>query len=108
VSIGKLLLAIGTVIVIAPIVIIFWGWSASILWGWFVVPVFDVPALGIAQSIGLCSAISIFTGVTSQSVRQSLTSSHDGDEKSAFVGIFTFMIMPVFILTSGWIVKSFI
>ena len=26
------------------------GWVLSILWGWFMVPVFGLPALGIAQS----------------------------------------------------------
>ena len=29
------------------------GWALSILWGWFVVPVFKLPVLGIAQAVGL-------------------------------------------------------
>lgn len=33
--------------------IIFSGFTFSILWGWFVVPLFGLPALGIATALGV-------------------------------------------------------
>jgi hypothetical protein len=35
------------------------GWALSILWGWFVVPVFGLPPLSIPQAIGIAVTFSL-------------------------------------------------
>ena len=29
------------------------GWSTAVLWGWFIVPTFGLPNIGLVQAIGL-------------------------------------------------------
>jgi hypothetical protein len=38
------------------------GITLSILWGWFVVPAFDVPALALVPAIGICFIVSFLGG----------------------------------------------
>jgi len=38
-----------------------WGWAAALVWGWFVVPVFGLPALLWWQAWGLRVAVAFFT-----------------------------------------------
>lgn len=52
------LLAIPVVLVVSSIAN---GFVLSILWGWFVVPLFEVPSLTIAQAIGISIVVSYFT-----------------------------------------------
>lgn len=41
----------------------FWGGlTLSVLWGWFVVPVFGLPALGVAQAYGLALVVRAVRG----------------------------------------------
>lgn len=37
------------------------GWVLSILWGWFIVPVFNIPAISVEQAIGLAMVVSYLT-----------------------------------------------
>lgn len=37
------------------------GWVLSILWGWFMVPVFHLPSLAIAPAIGIALMIGLLT-----------------------------------------------
>jgi hypothetical protein len=34
-------------------VLLWFGWSVSVLWGWFVVPAFGIPAISVSQGAGL-------------------------------------------------------
>jgi len=40
---------------------VFNGWAFTILWGWFVVPVFGLPALSIPAAIGFCMTVGFLT-----------------------------------------------
>ena len=33
------------------------GWALSVMWGWFIVPLFNLPTLGIAQAVGLMCVV---------------------------------------------------
>lgn len=35
------------------------GYAFSVLWGWFIVPVFGVPALSVMQAVGIATLISM-------------------------------------------------
>lgn len=42
----------------------FWaGLAASVLWGWFAVPIFGLPALGVAQAYGIALVLRSFRGM---------------------------------------------
>lgn len=43
----------------------FWaGLAASVLWGWFAVPIFGLPAIGVAQAYGIALVLRSFRGMT--------------------------------------------
>jgi peptidoglycan biosynthesis protein MviN/MurJ (putative lipid II flippase) len=52
------LLAIPVVVIVSSIAN---GFALSVLWGWFVVPIFGLPALTIAQAIGFSMVVSFLT-----------------------------------------------
>ncbi len=39
------------IITVLPVMVI-QGWVLAILWGWFIVPIFNVPSIGTAQAVG--------------------------------------------------------
>lgn len=42
----------------------FWaGLAASVLWGWFAVPIFGLPTIGVAQAYGIALVLRSFRGV---------------------------------------------
>ncbi len=100
---SNLLLLLGRVawIVLPPIwrgltLTIWRGLTLRILWGWFIVPVFDMPALSIAQAIGL------------QYVVGFITNHYSGeDERSSDEKIAIAILMPLVSLAFGYIVQLF-
>ena len=43
-----------TLILIMIVLMALWGgYALSVLWGWFIVPIFEAPPLSIAQAIGI-------------------------------------------------------
>lgn len=77
------------------------GFLVSILWDWFVIGLFDVPAIGVAQAIGLSLVVGAFTVKFKK---------NDG-ESIAEVCARVFVMAPVFcgcMLITGFVVKKFI
>jgi uncharacterized protein YqgC (DUF456 family) len=71
------------------------GWVLSILWGWFIVPIFGLPLLGIVPAIGVSLALSYtINGVGS---------TKSGDTGS-LVGT---LVGPFIVLLFGWVVHQF-
>ena len=66
------------------------GWALSIMWLWFVVPLFSVPALGIAQAVGLMCVVGMV-----------FPKSTENSDRLAFV-------VPFMSVGIGWIVYQFI
>jgi hypothetical protein len=48
-------------ILLAPLAAIWGGYVLTVLWEWFVVPVFGLPQLGIAQGLGLWLVVGYLT-----------------------------------------------
>lgn len=71
------------------------GFVLSVMWGWFVVPVFHVPELGLWQVVGLAMVLQLFAGQTS--VAREKTE----DAGKAFMNVF---LLPFLILGLGWLV----
>ena len=78
------------------------GYAFSILWGWFIVPIFGLPVLSIPLAIGLSMVVSF---LTYQFI-------HTVDDRSvkdkAIEGISLGILHPAFALFFGWIVTLFL
>lgn len=72
------------------------GWALSILWGWFAMPVFGLPALGIAQAMGVALTIGI---LTHQYV--------PNKDKETWQPFATMLCAPFLGLLIGWIIKGY-
>lgn len=78
-----------------------YGVTLSILWGWFIVGMFGLPEIGIAQAYGLCLVASMLKGVRF---------GKDGDELSELVAktIFVLPLVCAMNLVFGYVAKGFI
>lgn len=70
------------------------GYVLMVLWGWFMVPVFHLPALLLTQAIGLAC-------VTNLATHQYIPSK-DGD---TWVPVAHVFLAPLALLVIGWLVK---
>lgn len=79
------------------------GWVLSVLWGWFVVPLFNVQPLSVATAIGLSLAIGMLVS------RESSSSDEKKDLSDAIAGVVVRVVFAsLFTLFFGWIVKLFV
>jgi len=92
----------GTIIYV--IAVILNGWVLSILWGWFIVPTFNAPTLGIAPAIGVAMVIGFLTNKGS---RQTYAMDKREFWEKIFVELFVSLLLPFTTLGIGWIVKMF-
>ncbi len=90
-----------SVVLVSVVGAIINGWALSTLWGWFIVPVFDLPILTIIQAIG----ISLILGyITSKEPK------HSDDRKSSdriIESTAHTLATPLFSVGIGWIVLQF-
>ncbi len=81
---------------------LFNGYALSILWGWFIVPTFKLPVLGVVPAIGVAMVIGHLTRQPQK----------NEDKNKKFVqvfteGILTSLFNSAFIILFGWIVHLF-
>lgn len=74
------------------------GYVLSVLWGWFIVPVFAAPALRIPYAVGLALIVSMLTH----------KSKKPDDEPELPTILATALVVPPIFLGCGWIVKLFV
>lgn len=94
---------IGSFVVVTSCIVlgVLWGgYVFSILWGWFMVPIFQLPVLTVAQGIGIVLVMTLY--IPSQK-----------SEKKDFKEIFCDSILlsifrPLLALGIGWIVRLFL
>jgi hypothetical protein len=80
------------------------GWALSVLWGWFIVPLFSVPALPVLYAIGIGFIASLLRPAPSTSEEESKE-----DLGIRIVKVITQIIaLPLSAVFFGWIVHSFI
>lgn len=88
--------AIGVVAIIIIWAVILRGWVLSIIWGWFAVPIFGLPPLGIAEAIAVALVLAMLT-------HQHHPGKGDLSEQASYA-----FLGPPLVLCVGWIVKGFI
>lgn len=78
------------------------GYVLTVLWAWFVMPTFGLPALGIAPAIGLALVVSFLTHQSDAAKKP------EGDfaERMATAVAYAFLL-PLLVLGIGWVVHQF-
>ncbi len=76
------------------------GWVISILWAWFVVPIFALPLLSIPQATGLGL---LFNCTNHQTIKEP----KDADTSLTEI-VVTAILRPFLVLFIGWIVTWFL
>jgi len=74
------------------------GYVLSILWGWFIVPVFSLPELTVVSAIGIAIVVSYLTHQYNE---------NKGEGKSFDKRIAIIILRPFFVLLFGWVVHLF-
>jgi hypothetical protein len=80
-----------------PLAAISRGYVLSVMWTWFVVPVFHLPLLTIPYALGIGLLMTSLAGASSNK-----------REESLFSSIATMVLTPWFLLLVAWIVKLFV
>jgi len=76
------------------------AWAISLLWGWFIVPAFALPALTILQAWGLAIFVTYLT-------YHPQSNQHNKDLTAYFIGeVVKFMTKPLIAVGIGWLVKT--
>jgi hypothetical protein len=70
------------------------GWVLSILWGWFFVPILDMPPISTIQAIGIALVVTFLTG---QYVK---------NEDDTYGALAWTLARPFLVLGIGWIVHA--
>lgn len=80
------------------------GWVLSILWEWFIIPIFNVSSLSIPMAIGFSLVIGFLTK------KSSSDENNKNKEISTLVGeVIEYSILyPLFTLALAWVVVQFI
>ena len=80
------------------------GYTLSVLWGWFVVPVFGAPLLSVAQAYGLALVVRVASGLKDAPESK-------GDKGFGLV-LAKLVLLPPFIcglfLFFGWVTKAWV
>lgn len=80
------------------------GYVFSVMWGWFVVPYFHLPAISIPVAIGVGLIVSMLThDKTGNEAEEVKTSS----EKIAMAIVMS-LVLPAIFLFAGWVTTKFL
>ena len=78
------------------------GYVLTVLWAWFVVPTFGLPALAVAPAIGLSLLVSFLTH-QGDAIKEPEGSSLERTSKAVSLAL----VMPALVLGIGWVVRQF-
>lgn len=79
------------------------GWVLTILWAWFVVPAFKLPALSLPVAIGISAMIRTLTYIDTSDLQKKEKTRED--QIGSIVGN---LLSPWWLLALGWIVHFFV
>ena len=80
------------------------GYVFSVLWGWFAVPAFGLPALSLAMSIGVALLVNYATYHRVE-VPENPNKSDSNKIAEPLAHIITY---PLIVLIMGWVIKQYI
>lgn len=103
----KLLGCIGAILTFLILVVVGTvasGYALSVLWGWFVVPTFELPALTIIQALGISLVVNYFTSDLQRTQEESKEKSYT---KVLFNACLKIVLRPLIFLFLGWVYLQF-
>ena len=80
------------------------GYALTILWGWFIMPIFNVPSLNIPVAIGIAMVVSF---LTYDPDLDGVKKEQEWSEKFLVNIVYAFL-KPTFALFFGWIITLFL
>lgn len=84
------------------------GWALSTLWGWFIVPLFGLPALSIPYALGI-STIAGFLLSANNTSKSDSKSNGDRELSTLFAELIALVVLrPAFAVLMGWIILQFV
>lgn len=95
------LACLGAVLVVPITLVISYGlggWVLSVLWGWFIVPLFDVSQITVLQAIGLTVVAGMFA------TRKADTKAEENPGKAILTSVLWPVAYPLAALLVGWLV----
>ena len=94
------LIAIPVILVLSSVLN---GFVLTILWKWFMIPVFSLPAINVPQAIGISMLISFLTH------QQNGNKKEDKEQFELWVSLlFNALLNPLLVLGIAWIVQLFL
>lgn len=91
---------VATYIVVLIVSAVWGGYVLTVLWGWFIVPVFELPALTIPHAIGLAMVVTYLTYQADFKTEETRSEMKQFATACAYV-----FIKPAIALGIGWIVQ---
>ncbi len=97
------MVAIGLIYIIMLTIVgaILGGWALSTTWGWFIVPTFGAPSIGLVPAIG----VALVVGYLTRSIPRS--SSKSGMAEGLAYATAEALLRPVLVVCIGWVVLQF-
>lgn len=101
----KFLLGLVAILVLVVYSVCLSGWAFSLLWGWFIVPVFGAPMLLVSQAIGISLVVTYLTHHDRVSSKKK-----EGETFTSVMIeiILTATIKPLFAVGMGWLITLFL
>lgn len=79
------------------------GWAFATLWGWFIVPIFSLPSLHIAEAIGVALIVSFHPA--SRMKRDEIA---EGLGEEIVYATMQSILYPLISVSIGWIAYQFV
>lgn len=87
-----------------PIISIFWGgFVASVLWGWFIVPL-GVAPIGVLHASGIAIVVSAFLGSRGLRADHHAAENTSGHDRIGEAIVWT-ILWPLVVLFFGWLIR---
>lgn len=99
---GEVVICFLLSLLVLPVISLWNGYALSILWGWFVVPVFSAPPLGVAAAIGIAIVASYLT------YHYRHEPEHGSVTDRLATSIVWALVKPCFALALGYVVQRFL
>lgn len=84
-------------LIMLPLSMMWSGYVLSVLWGWFAVPIFALPAISVAQAIAVRLVVFYMT----------MESATPNKERTDSESVALIVLVPLIFLVMGWAVKQF-
>lgn len=79
------------------------GYVLTVVWTWFICPLFDVPLLTVPYAIGICLTVRFITNDEDVA-----PSNSEGGIEELKTNVLKSCAKPIVVLTFGWVVKQWV